>query len=300
MANQQINRCVWIVDTIRRYGRITRNELAELWLRSPINDSHRPLTRRTFYNYRDAVEELFNLRIECDPVTYEYYIDEDSFGSKGMTEWLLNSFSLHETLSGAHDVAERIVLEDVPSAREHLGTVIDAIKRNQMIRFNYHAYTRSTPTTGVVLCPYFLKLFKQRWYVVGLHTAQNRIKTYALDRMRATVALSDTFTPDPTIDPEHYFEYSYGIVVEEKNPPRKVVLKVEPRQAKYFAALPLHHSQVQTVADGYSLFTYQLRITTDFVEELLSHANSIEVLEPKELRATIRTKLTDTLALYNK
>lgn len=300
MASKQINRCVWLVDTIRRYGRITRNELSELWERSPINDSHRGFSRRTFYNYRDAVQEMFDLRIECDPKTFEYYIDDESLDSKGITEWLLNSMSLHNTLSGAREVSNRVVLEDVPSAREHLGTIIDALKRNQMIRFDYHPFTRSLATRNVVLCPYFVKLFKQRWYVVGLHRAEKRIKTYALDRMRSTVAMSDTFTPDPTIDPEHYFEYSYGIVVEEKNRPRKVVLKVEARQAKYFAALPLHHSQTQMVADGYSLFTYQLRLTDDFIEELLSHGSRIEVLEPKELRTAIRNELTKTLSHYTK
>ena len=298
MANRQINRCVWLVDTIRRYGRITRAELSSLWERSPMNDTGRGFPRRTFYNYRDTVEEMFNLRIECDPTTFEYYIDEEELGTNGITDWMLNSLNLHETLSGAHQIADRIVLEDVPSAREHLSTVIEALKLNRMIKFDYHPYTRTIPTRDVVLCPYFIKLFKQRWYVVGLHMGENRIKTYALDRMIKIVALAESFTSDPSIDPKTYFEYSYGIVVEQHSEPRKVVLKVEARQAKYFAALPLHHSQMQTVADGYSLFTYHMRISSDFIEELLSHGHNIEVLEPKELRALIRTELEDTLNLY--
>ena len=34
MAKDLINRYIWLVDTIRRYGRITRQELDERWQRS--------------------------------------------------------------------------------------------------------------------------------------------------------------------------------------------------------------------------------------------------------------------------
>lgn len=79
---------------------------------------------------------------------------------------------------------------------------------------------------------------------------------------------------------------------------RKVVLKADPRQAKYLAALPLHHSQIQIVGDRYSLFTLRLRITDDFVEELLSHGQGITVLEPPELRARIKAELSAALKNY--
>lgn len=296
MARESINRCVWLVDTIRRYGRITRRELDECWQRSPYSQG-RPLSRRTFCNHRDAVEELFNIRIECDRNTYEYYIADDDAHSESMTNWLLNSVTLNEVISGSRDLSDRIFVEDVPSARDFLSVVIMALRQHHPIRFTYRPYTRSLPTPDVVLEPYFIKLFKQRWYVVGRHVAENRIKTYALDRMTEVVNLPDTFEPDPAFDPEEYFRHSYGIVVSQGQV-RKVVLRVEPRQAKYFHALPLHHSQVETIGDRYSLFTYHLRITDDFVEELLSHGPRLTVLEPPELRAKMRAELSEALEGY--
>lgn len=295
MARETINRCIWLVETIRRHGRITRTELARCWDRSPMSDGT-PMSRKSFYNYRDMAQELFNLRIECDPSTYEYYVDEDSSQSDSVTNWLLNSMSLNRLLSDARDVASRISVENVPSAREHLGVIIDALKESSPVRFVYHAYTR-VQGKEVTLRPYFVKLFKQRWYVVGYNTADERIKTYALDRIRDLVSLPDKFTPDPDIDPESYFADSYGIVVTQGDV-RKVVLKADPRQAKYLAALPLHHSQIQIVGDRYSLFTLRLRITDDFVEELLSHGQGITVLEPPELRARIKAELSAALKNY--
>lgn len=296
MARETINRCVWLVDTLRRYKRLTRGELDRLWLSSPLSDGT-TLSRRTFYNYRDMVEQLFNLRIECDQSTYEYYIAEDSSQRESIANWMLNSLSMNRLLTDSREVSDRIFVEDIPSAREYLGIIIDAIKRNNIVRVSYQSYTRVLPK-AVTVEPYFVRLFKQRWYLVGRVTAEDRIKTYALDRMKDVTALSDTFTPDPDFDAATYFKDSYGIVVTQSDV-KKVVLKVGSRQAKYFAALPLHHSQYQTVSDSYSLFTMWLRITDDFVEELLSHGASVTVLEPAELRARMKRELGDALANYS-
>jgi len=296
MARESINRCVWLVDTIRRYGRITRRQLDECWQRSP-HSGGRPLSRRTFCNHRDAVEELFNIRIECDRNSYEYYIADEDSHNESVTNWLLNSVTLNDVLSGSRDISDRIFVEEVPSAREFLGTVISALKQHHPVKFTYRPYTRSMPTRGVVLEPYFLKLFKQRWYLVGRHVAEDRIKTYALDRMTEVITLTDTFEDDPTFDPETYFKDSYGIVVT-RSEPRKVVLKVDTRQAKYFNALPLHPSQHESIHDSYSLFYYHMRITDDFVEELLSHGPRVTVLEPPELRAKVQQELSEALRNY--
>ncbi len=295
MAREAFARCLWLVDTIRRYKRITRRELGECWKRSSIADG-RMFSRRTFFNYRDMVEELFNINILCDQSTYEYYIEEEP-ATRGSSEWLINSTMVNNLLTNSRDIAHRISLENVPSSLEYLDAVIDAIRQSQIIRFEYHAYNRFAPKE-ITLEPYFVKLFKQRWYVVGFNTADDCIKTYALDRVKSLAMLADKFEMPADIVPETYFRDAYGIVVS-KGEVKKVVIRCDPGQAKYFAALPLHHSQQQTVADSYSLFTMYLRITDDFVSELLSHGRCITVLEPPELRARILAELTATLENYN-
>ncbi len=295
MARESINRYVWLVDTIRRYGRITRNELNECWLKSQFSNG-KTFSRRTFYNYRDAVEELFNLRIECDLSTYEYYIDNEDDKSDSVANWLLNSMSLQDTLAGSHEVSDRIFVEDVPSARDHLSKIIDALKNNSIVQFNYLPYTR-TIATSVAIEPYFIKLFKQRWYLVGKNTAEGRIKTYALDRMSKVSVTTVSFEIPADFDPKTFLKDAYGIVFSQ-SPVHKVVIKTDQRQAKYFAALPLHPSQRQTISDKFSLFTYNLRITDDFIEELLSHGAKITVLEPPELRARILQELKSSLDNY--
>jgi len=297
MARNLINRYVWLVDTISRYGRITFPDLNRVWINSPISEG-KPLARRTFFHYRDAVEEMFAISIKCDKATFEYYIVNDGEENNArLRSWLVDSVSMSGMLSNAHDISERIMLENVPSAREHLPVIIDALKQNRRIRFSYKSYVRALPTDGIVLEPYFVKIFKQLWYVIGLNVKDGQIKTYSLDRISQLNLLQDTFTMPAGIKPSEFFKDCFGIITNQ-NSPKRIVLRVEPTQAKYFRALPLHRSQQEEVHDNYSIFSYVMRITYDLKEELMSHGASIEVLEPKELKTLIRTELQQALNNY--
>ena len=298
MARNMINRYVWLVDTISRFGRITLKELNEAWLRSDISEG-KPLARRTFFHYRDGVEEMFDINIQCDKSTFEYFID-DSGGEDNarLRSWLVDSVSMSGMLSNAHDISGRIMLENVPSAREHLPVIIDALKQNRRIRFSYKSYTRSLPTSGIVLEPYFVKIFKQLWYVIGMNVKEGTVKTYSLDRMSSLNLLQETFIMPDDINPSEFFKDCFGIITN-RNRPKRIVLRVEPTQAKYFRALPLHSSQREEIHDDYSIFSYKMRITYDLKEELMSHGASIEVLEPKELKTLIRTELEQALKNYS-
>lgn len=296
MAKDLFNRYIWLVDTIRRYGRITRQELDECWRRTDFSRGE-SLPRRTFYNYRQAVEELFKLTIECDPSTFEYYIKDDDSHNGSVTNWLLESAVMNDVLANSRNVSHKIFIEEVPSAREFLAPVIEALREHHPVKFTYHSYSRSKPTKGVVLEPYFLKIFRQRWYVTGMHRGERRIKTYALDRMSDLLILQDTFVEDPAFDAEEYFRYSFGIVFTNSEV-KRIALRTDPRQAKYFRALPLHPTQEEVIHDEYSIFYYRMRITPDLMQEILSHGPRVTVLEPPELRAMVRLELQEALGKY--
>ena len=296
MARNMLSRYIWLIDTIRRYGTITREKLNELWMLSPYSDGS-PLPRRTFYNYRQAIEELFNINIECNTSTYEYSIDSGDDRHESMTDWLLNSAAMSNVLSSVSDVSDRIFLEDVPSARLYLSQVISALRENHPVRFTYRPYTRLNPTKDVIVEPYFLKIFKQRWYVTGRNVKDDKIKTYALDRMEDVKIEDDTFVVDKSFDLESYVRDTFGIVFSQGEP-KEVVLRADTRQPKYLRALPLHHSQREVMHDEYSLFYYKLRLTPDFVQELLSYGPNIQVVSPPELKAMVVTQLRDALAKY--
>ncbi|MCM1355632.1 MAG: WYL domain-containing protein [Staphylococcus sp.] len=296
MSRNNLARYIWLIDTIRRYGAISREQIGQLWAKSQFSDGS-PMPRRTFYNYRNAIEELFNINIECNPSTYEYYIDTNNSHQASVTDWLLNSATMSNVLSTLHDVSDRVFVEDVPSARLYLSQVISALREHRQLHFIYRPYTRINPTRDVVIEPYFMKIFRQRWYVTGLNLRDNQIKTYALDRMADVVIGTDTFEIPADFDSDSFVRDSFGIVFTQAEP-HEVIIRANPRRAKYLRALPLHHSQREEIHDDYSNFFYRLRLTPDLVAELLSLGPDVKVMAPAELRIMVTNALRDALGQY--
>jgi hypothetical protein len=298
MARNLLGRYTWLIDTLRRCGHLTFGEINARWRISIFSDG-KSMPRRTFYNYRMAVGELFGVEICFNATDKTYYVESGDYHATSVTNWMLNSASISGILNDAREVSDRIFLEEVPSARDNLAPILDALKHNHSVKFTYHPFSRTFATQGVHVQPFLMKLFKQRWYMAGLNVEEERIKTYALDRMSSLEVQTDTFEIPADFDPEQYFHNSFGIVVDNSEP-REVAIKVGIRQAKYLRALPLHHSQVETIHDDFSIFYYTLQLTQDFVAELMSHGSAIEVIAPTELRAMMAATLRDTLKLYDK
>ena len=297
MAKNVINKYIWIVDTIQRYGRITREELNNLWVKSSLSDGS-PMSRRSFYNYRQAIAEMFNIEIENDTSTYEYYIAYDnSEQSSKMLNLLLDTASMSGMLRDSHDVSDRIILEEVPSARMHLPIVMEALKESSRITFSYRAYNRVNASHDIVIEPYCVRLFKQLWYVIGYNVKDKKIKTYSLDRMSDVVILNEKFELPGDFDASSYFKHCFGIMTSQGTA-KNIVLRATPNKAKYLRALPLHHSQHEEVHDQYSLFHYHMFITNDFVAEILSHGAEVQVVNPPELRASVISQLRSALDQY--
>lgn len=297
MAVNIINKYIWVVDTIQRYGRITRDKLNDLWEISPLSDGS-PMSRRTFYNYRQGIAETFNIEIEHDASTYEYYIADDNSGqSSRLLNLLLDSASMSGMLSDSHNVSDRIILEEVPSARTYLPTIMEALKDYKRITFSYRAYNRANAVHGILLDPYCVRLYKQLWYVIGFEHKDRKIKTYSLDRMSDVTISPDSFTLPKYFKASEYFKDCYGIMTS-KGEAKDIVLRTTPNRAKYLRALPLHHSQHEEIHDDYSLFHYHMFLTNDLVSELLSLGAEIQVIAPPELRTMVKTQLEAALAQY--
>ena len=297
MPNNVVNKYIWIVDTIQRYGRITREKLNDLWVKSSLSEG-KPMSRRSFYNYRQSIAEMFNIEIENDVSTYEYYIAGDnSEHSSKMLNLLLDTTSMSGMLRDSHDVSERIILEDVPSSRVNLPTVMQSLKSCNRITFSYRSYSRVNASYGVEIEPYCVRLFKQLWYVIGYNLKDKKIKTYSLDRMSDVTINPETFELPGDFDGETYFNDCFGVMTSHGKA-KNVTLRVTPGKAKYLRALPLHHSQREDIHDKYSLFYYHLFLTNDLVAEILSHGAEIQVVSPPELRALVISHLKSALEQY--
>lgn len=297
MPRDLITRYVWLIDTLSRYERLSREEINRLWKRNYLSGGE-PLPERTFFHYRRAIEENFKIDIACDKQG-RYYIDRStSRQSKAFTDWMLDSYAISNAIKDSDAPSNRVEVENVPSAREFLPSVLEAIRDNRMVSFTYAGFNRSRAEKDIRFAPYFLKRFRQRWYMIGLREKSGDIRTYALDRIRELLLTDEKFIMPDDVSLEDLFGNVLG-VTSSQAPVKTVTLKVTPTQAKYFRALPLHHTQQEMVHDNYSIFTYQLKLNYELVHEIMALGNAVSVIDPPELRVMVATELRDALSQYD-
>ncbi len=291
-----ISRYIWIVDTLNRYGRLSRDELNALWVKSSRSDGN-PMPERTFYYYRRGIEENFHIDILCDK-SGKYYIDNGE-GSAGhvVTNWLLESYAVNSAFKESSVPSDRVSMEEVPSAREFLPLVLTAIGDSSKLLFTYAGFSRSRPEKGIRFLPCFVKRYKQRWYMIGIREKSGDVRTYALDRVQEMQVLNEHFEM-PGLNPSTFFENLIGIT-SSKADVRTVRIMTTPTQAKYFRALPFHSTQEETLHDSYSVFSYRLKLNYELVHELLSFGDSLKVLAPRELVMMITDQLRSSLRMYD-
>ena len=74
MASNLYQRYFWLINVIYRNKRITLKDINDKWLSCSFSNGA-TIPRKTFNNHRNTIEEIFNINIECDRTTNEYYID---------------------------------------------------------------------------------------------------------------------------------------------------------------------------------------------------------------------------------
>ena len=293
---QILHQYIWIINTLRAYKRLTFEQLGQKWVLDAVADG-RPLQRSSFNRHRDAILDMFGIIIDCEPQTYRYYISNpDALVDDSIGRWIFSTLTVHGVLADGAAVKERVVLESVPAGEEYLQTIIHAIKTSRRLRMGYRKFR----TEGYVktVCPYALKLFHQRWYLLAM-TDEEQMRIYALDRMTSLDLTDEPFEMPAEFSPQEYFAEYYGVLTDQ-TPMARVVVRAYGMTPDYLRTLPLHHSQRELASTpDYTDFSYDIRPTSDFLGELMRHSVGIEVLEPVELREKMKKMLVDTLERYS-
>lgn len=298
MISKTFNRYIWLLNTLLQHRRLTFEEISCRWKDSCLGDG-RPLALRTFHMHREAIAELFGVEVECDTSSYEYYISSSSQLKNDKTrQWLLNSFTVSNMIEAGRNMKDRILFEEIPEGTEYLQTVIDAMQRKKELKIDYKPFNGHQSIFH--LQPYAMKVYHQRWYVVGYLKEQEGIRNIALDRILEMELTDDSFILPNDFDAEEYYAHTVGIFVNDKLKPQKVVVRVFGVHVEYMRSLPLHFSQqeIKTEHKEYSDFEYQLCLTPELTSRLLAMGEKIEVMEPIGLREEIRKRLFAAINRY--
>lgn len=145
MAKDLFNRYVWHVNTIYKAGRITFEEINDRWVENEMSGGE-DLPLKTFHNHRKAVQDIFDINIECNKRGgYYYYIENmENIEHDSLRTWLLNTFSVSNLINESRKLKDKTILENIPSGQRFLTFVIEAIRDNRVLKIRYHSFWKDS------------------------------------------------------------------------------------------------------------------------------------------------------------
>ncbi|MBQ7811889.1 MAG: WYL domain-containing protein [Bacteroidales bacterium] len=309
MVTELLRKYIWLVQTFIRAGErgLSLEEISDRW--EGRFDS--PYSRRTFNNHREAVEEVFGIKIECNRSTNRYFVaySEDVADENAETAWLINTFTVNNMLSlGRERLSGRVSVEDIPSGHRHLTSVLEAMTDGHEIEIAYQKYT-SSRESRYTLRPYAVKEFAKRWYIIGHCIERNAVRVYGIDRVKRLEVTDRTFRMPAGFDVDELFATSFGIYLPE-GPGQTILFRTSPTEARFLRDLPIHASQKelrgrekQEAADKWGdgedvIFSIFVCPNDNLVMEFCKYGSRIEVLEPEGVRNAVARQLKDAAGLY--
>ena len=169
-----------------------------------------------------------------------------------------------------------------------------------MIGLTYQNFSRPEPCS-IIVAPYCLKMFRQRWYMLAMCEEYDQLRIFALDRIQGMEEMEESFKLPKKFNAEEFFRNYFGVIIGDDFEVEDVKLKVNADQVKYYRTLPLHRSQQEIeTTDEYSVFRYHIAPTYDFWQEILSKGDTVEVLEPAGFREWMAETAANLNEIYSK
>lgn len=286
-----------IIGKLRRTP-ATFKEIAEyLELQSEVEGSNFTISKRTFIRDLDEIRSLYNIDIQYNYSRRFYEIESEQ---TEVNDRILEAFDIFNTLNIGESLTGLIHFEKRrPQGTENLFGLLHAIKNQMEITFTYQKYWEEELTQRIVE-PYALKEFKNRWYVLAKDTKDNRIKSFALDRLTHLEIGKKKFKRPIDFNINEYYKHCFGIISPEKGQlVEEIILSFSQVQGRYIKSLPFHESQEIIIDNEEELrIKLEIYVTYDFLMEVLSYGDNVKVIQPESLINDLKTSYRQALVQY--
>lgn len=287
-----IRRYIWLIDTIRRAGSITLQEINRKWAyNTSLNiDNEDEIPERTFHRHREAIAELFDIEIGCNRFDgNKYYIkNEEVFDKPSFTTWLFNGLSIDNQMIENREVSERIIFAETPGGHEFLSPIIESLSKNRIVSIVYKRFTASASKEWLVE-PALLKQSNRRWYLIGRIKGCDSLTVFALDRIQKLDITDQSYEPEDLENIKTQLSEVIGVNIDDDFDCETVVVRVYGKQRAYIDSLPLHFSQrVKDKTADFTDYEFTIRPEYEFKRAILSLGPDAEILSPQWLREEIK------------
>ena len=212
---------------------------------------------------------------------------------------------LQEKLSLTRNDRKPIVhFDSVPNLKgiKFLSPLYNHIAHCQPIRVLYQSFNAQQPYE-VVVHPYLLKEFRNRWFLFCSSDKDMRLLNLALDRIVSIErVLTVSFSEDRRFDPEHFFDNVIGVSKASSQISQEITFWASKEQGQYIKTKPLHPSQQlisENDEDGSCVFSINVVLNRELFSVLMSYGPGVKVLSPETAVDHISTLLRQASALYD-
>ena len=274
MSNfEQLKRQVSILREIQRVEYPSVTELQKQFNIKPA----------TFKRDIEAIKQFFTPNLSYDPKAKGYKIDGEIEGEALL---ILETFELLAFVHSTDGVNEFIIPEKRKArGSEHFFILKKCIEDQKAVTFSHHNYVNneSGELKECFLQPLALKESRGRWYVLGTKE-DGTFRSYGLDRITLLEETGNKFERKLNkMELIKRYEDCFAMYTSE-SPAEKVILSYSKEEANYIKSYPILPEQEIKEKNGREEVTLNIKITDDLFTELLSHARSIEIIEPLHLR----------------
>ncbi|MDY0281969.1 MAG: WYL domain-containing protein [Salinivirgaceae bacterium] len=253
----------------------------------PLRGIFETVSGRTFTRYLQDIRNQFDISIEHCPHNKGYYIPTDEKSNEFIVN-ILEDFMLLNMLTN-RGIKDTFIYPEKRRSRgiEHFVPLRQAIQKQTVVRLEYNKYFPEVSEIREIE-PYALKESRGRWYLLGFDKGVPQpAKSFGLDRISTVTVTNEGFVKHSDIDWNKKYEHCFAMFTNDNSEPEKVVLSFDHRDGNYIESMPLHSSQKLRREGERTIVELHIKITLDFIMELMSRSWSIEVIEPKSLRAKL-------------
>ncbi len=256
------------------------------------------------YFYENPRASYFDTGASVNPVLLERFLSfiAQFDGLEGFNEVKNSMLALAEKY---HIETGRSVIsfETDPEVQglRHLDKLYAAIRGNQVLEIKSESYNRSAEAKyrSLVVHPYYLKEYANRWYLIGYTKEYGETTCLAVDRMRSIVTKEgiEFRSGKKEIDYSMLFDDRIGVSPGEIIDLR---IRVHPVRYRYFCSKKLHFSQTDEGCDaeGWHLLSFHLMDNEELRQKLLSFGPEIEIIGPDILRQKLMGRIKKMAELY--
>lgn len=182
---------------------------------------------------------------------------------------------------------------------EHIETLYQAIINKSALELHYQSFKARSSNT-FFFHPYYLKEYRNRWFVIGRKKKNAQVMNLALDRILDIKPCTEKYVPRDGFNLNEFLKDVVGVSVAQGEEPQKVLFLADNQTAPYIRTKPIHHSQnVEEVLPHGVVFSLRVQLNFELERELLGFGDRIKIIAPERLKRNIRSIFSNALDSYN-